>query len=93
MYLYLGQNVVIRDEEILGIFDLENTTISKHTRKFLNEAQKENVVEAVTLDIPKAFVVTASPRTKKEKRRVYLTQMSPATLRKRVQEYTHPKKK
>ena len=33
MYLHLGQDTVIKMEEIIGIFDLETSTISKITRK------------------------------------------------------------
>lgn len=91
MYLYLGQDAVIHGKDIIGIFDLDNTTVSKHTRKFLNEAEKQSAVEAISFDIPKAFVLCASPRTKKKKMKVYLTQMAPATLRKRVDTYSYDK--
>ena len=30
MYLHLGQDTVVRLDEIVGIFDMENATISKH---------------------------------------------------------------
>ena len=36
MYLHIGSSMTVRDSAIVGIFDLENTTISKHTRAFLN---------------------------------------------------------
>ena len=29
MYLYLGQETVVPMREVVGIFDMENTTISK----------------------------------------------------------------
>ena len=40
MYLHLGQDTVIKMEEIIGIFDLETSTISKITRKYLADAEK-----------------------------------------------------
>ena len=40
MYLHLGQETVVRERDIIGIFDLDNTTVSRHTRKTLNEAEK-----------------------------------------------------
>ncbi|MBP5303488.1 MAG: DUF370 domain-containing protein [Clostridia bacterium] len=89
MYLFIGQQAVVHGEEIIGIFDLDNTTVSKHTRNFLNQAQKRDEVEAVTVDIPKAFLVCASPRNKEKKQRVYITQMAPSTLRKRVETYSY----
>ena len=33
MYLNIGQDTVIIDKDILGIFDLDNTTVSKSTRE------------------------------------------------------------
>ena len=38
MYIHLGQTTVIRSETILGIFDLEKTTVSKSTRDYLSAA-------------------------------------------------------
>lgn len=85
MYLYLGGDAVARGEDIVGIFDLDNTTVSKHTRDFLSGAEKSGQVVTTTWDIPKAFVVCAKPKKAKRSRStVYLTQMAPATLRKRT---------
>ena len=41
MYIHLGNNVMLPTSDIIGIFDLENTSISKRTRDFLNKAEKE----------------------------------------------------
>ena len=38
MYIHLGNNVMLPTSDIIGIFDLENTSISKRTRDFLNKA-------------------------------------------------------
>ena len=35
MYLHLGQGVMVRDRDMIGIFDLDNTTWSFRTRRFL----------------------------------------------------------
>ena len=40
MYLHLGQETVVRLREVVGIFDMENATISKYTRQFLADAEK-----------------------------------------------------
>ena len=52
MYLHLGQETVVREQDIIGIFDLDNTTVSRHTRKTLNEAEKAGRVINVTDDLP-----------------------------------------
>ena len=41
MYLYLGGNILIHEEDIVGIFDLDNTSWGKWTRRLLSEAEKE----------------------------------------------------
>ena len=59
MYIHLGQETVVKKEEIIGIFDLDTATVSRHTRKYLNIAQKNGDVVYVTNELPKSFVVCA----------------------------------
>ncbi len=80
MYLYLGEKKVIKEEEIIGIFDLETTSIQKNTRKFLRYAEKAGRVETVSFDLPKSFVLSGG----KTKWKLYLTQVSTSTLEKRA---------
>lgn len=79
MYLHLGQNTIVQDREIIGIFDLDITSQSLRTRQFLNNAERQGNVIAVTDDIPKSFVVTGHRR----RQRIYISQLSTATLLKR----------
>ena len=80
MYIHLGMGVVVREEDVVGIFDMENTTVSGATRDFLKRAQKENLVEDVCYDLPRSIVVC---RDYIGGERVYITQIAPATLLKR----------
>ncbi|MBQ6849329.1 MAG: DUF370 domain-containing protein [Clostridia bacterium] len=82
MYLHLGEDVVVRRREIIGIFDMDNTTVSPHTRSFLKKAEKKKQVTYVSMDLPKSFVVCA-PR-KGQGQQVFIAQVSPATLKKRA---------
>ena len=82
MYLHLGQSVVVHQKDILGIFDLDNTSYSFRTRKFLEQAEKEGRVTAVFDDLPKSFVLC---QDKDGKTVVYLSQLSSATLRGRAE--------
>jgi len=75
MYLYLGQDTVVNSKDVIGIFDLDNTSVSKRTRDYLKYAQQSGKVVAVSREIPKSFVVCDES--------VYLSQLSPATLKKR----------
>ena len=81
MYIHLGQETVIKSNEIIGIFDLENTTVSKNTRLFLAKAEKRNEVINVTYELPKSFILTSN--NKKKENKVYISQISSSTLYKR----------
>ena len=81
MYLHLGQNTVIKLDDIIGIFDLETSTISKFTRNYLANAQKAGRVINVSMEMPKSFVLC---RGKSKKITVYITQISSSTLLKRT---------
>lgn len=81
MYLHLGQDTVVPMKEIIGIFDMDNTTVSKNTRDFLAEAQTSGKVFNVSPELPKTFVVC---RDAQGNETVYISQISAATLRGRV---------
>ena len=85
MYLHLGQNTVITHDEIIGIFDLDNTTVSKKTRDYLSVAEKQGRIQVVSNELPKSFIVC----NKNDEIKVYLSQISCATLLKRTQEGTY----
>lgn len=78
MYLHLGQESIVRTKDILGIFDLDTATISKHTRDYLTAAEKKGRVVNVTPELPKSFIVTTG-----ENPTVYISQISAGTLKKR----------
>lgn len=79
-YLHIGQNVMLEEKRIIGIFDLDNTTTSKHTRAFLKQAEDDGVVMSACEDIPKAFIVCDHPY---HRQIVYLSQLNTKTLEKR----------
>ncbi len=82
MYLHLGQEVVVRNADIIGVFDMDNTTISPHTRDFLRKAENDGRVTYVSMELPKSFTVCA-PKGKRGDQQVYISQIAPSTLRKR----------
>ena len=79
MYIHLGSETVINEKNIIGIFDLESTTVSKHTRNFLYKKEKKNEVINVSYDLPKSFILCGN----KKESKVYISQISSATLQKR----------
>lgn len=81
MYLHLGQDTVIKTDDIVGIFDLETSTISKHSRDYLADMQKAGNVVNVSMEMPKSFVLCTG---RDGKSTVYISQISSVTLLKRT---------
>ena len=83
MYLHLGQNVTVPEAAVIGIFDLDNTTWSFRTRRFLERAEQEGRAITVGDGLPLSFVLA---REGNGPAAVYITQLTPATLQKRAEE-------
>ena len=81
MYVHLGQETVVKEDEIIGIFDLDSATVSKHTRKFLEKAEKSGKVVNVSYELPKSFILCGKSNSRQSK--VYISQISSSTLLKR----------
>lgn len=76
MYLNIGEDFVLKTDDITGIFDLDKTTVNKATRDFLAKAQKENRVILTSYDLPKSFIIA--------KEKIYLSPLNTSTLLKRT---------
>ncbi len=81
MYLHLGQSTVITTKDLIGIFDMDVTTVMKSSRDYLNESEKNGQVVNVSYELPKSFVVCSDGNNSKK---VYITQIAPSTLLKRA---------
>ena len=57
MFLHVGNNKNIRIKDVVGIFDMDNATLSSVTRKFLGEKQKQLLVEIAAVELPKSFIL------------------------------------
>ena len=57
MFLHVGNNKNIRLCNVVGIFDMDNATLSAITRKYLSGMEKEGLVESAVEEIPKSFVL------------------------------------
>ncbi len=76
MFLHVGNNKNIREKDIIGIFDMDNATVSSVTRKYLSECQKKDIIESATEEIPKSFIVYRQD----EGIKVCFSQLSSASL-------------
>ena len=79
MYLNIGSDMAVRENSIIGIFDMDNTSTSKRTREFLERSEKEGQVVPCD-DLPKSFLLTAEYGLS----RVYLTALNSSTLERRM---------
>ena len=82
MYLHLGQNEIISEHRVIGIFDLDKCSTSRRTREYLAAAEEEGVVLDGSGDLPKSFVVCDHPY---HRQIVYLSQLNPSTLKNRAE--------
>ena len=80
MYLHLGQDVIVNERTIVGVFDMDNSTVSRHTRAFLARAQRAGRVVNVSVVLPKCFIVCEE----NGRETVYISQISTATLLRRA---------
>ena len=81
MYLSIGNDMAVREKTIIGIFDLDNTTVTKRGREFLDRAVKEGQVVPWD-DIPKSYILTMEYGMTK----IYQTSLSTQTLEKRLKQ-------
>ena len=82
MYLYIGGQTTVPFSQIVGIFDLDTATASRHTRGFLERAQRDGAVSGVLNELPRSFILCGD----RERRTVYLSQISSQTLMKRSED-------
>lgn len=77
IYLHIGNNYSVDVREIVGIFDMDNTTVTSCTKTLLDKAQKEKRLFLATYELPKTYIIT--------KKRVYISQLAASTLKKRLE--------
>lgn len=79
MYLHLGKDTMINVNNLIGIFDIDTTTVSKRTRDFLAKAEKNGNVINTSMELPKSFAVMSKNNT------IYINQLSTSTLKGRIE--------
>ncbi len=81
MYVHLGRDYVLNDRDIIGIFNLETTTISPRGREFLNYAQKNGAVVSLSDELPQCYVLADGGLVDA----VYLSELSSAAMKRRTE--------
>ena len=82
MYVHIGNGKMLRVSDILGIFDTDNSTVSKNTRTWLTQKEKTGKLESATEEIPKSFILTIDENGEEK---IYFSQLSSSTLKTRVE--------
>ena len=75
MYIYLGGDTAISTNDIIGVFDMDTSTVNKATRDYLSKAEKEKRVIYVNYELPKSFIVC--------KDKIYVCPLNTSTILKR----------
>lgn len=74
-FIYLGGDTTVYADDVIGVFDIEECSVSRTTAEYLNFCQKKGIVVNVSEDMPKSFIVC----TKK----TYISNVSNATINRR----------
>ena len=76
MYLHIGNGKAVRKKNVIGIFDMDKTTLSGVTKKFLSDSEKNGNVCSVSNDIPNSFILTDD--------KIYISQISAQAITSRA---------
>ncbi len=100
MIFHIGKGNTLKTEDIIGIFDLDNATVSGTTRRFLSAATHRKQVFYGDYDIPRSFLLVGEKKRKgarkkphgegkqregKEKPFIYLSHISSLSLLSRAE--------
>ena len=75
MFLFLGGEVSVRSDDIIGVFDIEECSVSRTTAEYLNSCQKKSQIVNISEDMPKSFIITTD--------KTYISNVSHRTICKR----------
>ena len=84
MYLHIGKGKTLKDKDIIGIFDLDTSTVSEKTKEFLNKKEKERLTEYADFDLPRSFILC---KNKDNGYKVVFSRISTVGLKDRAEEY------
>ena len=76
MFLFLGGNVTVDDRSVIGIFNIEECTVSGITNEHLRVRQKQGKIVNVSENLPKSLIVCED--------KSYISNVSNLTINKRA---------
>ena len=84
MYLHIGQNLIMKTNSIVGVFDMDTATVQKKTRDFLYGNENLGCIENVCSDLPKSFILCNI----QGKCKIFITSFNTSTILKRIKNAT-----
>ena len=85
MYLHIGNGITVRKKDIIGIFDLDSSTISAVTKKYINKNEKEGNILYGDSDLPRTFILHEKTEGDKKNYRINLSRISSQGLKIRAE--------
>lgn len=83
MYSHIGNDIIINSNKIIGIFDIDKTTVFKVNRKYLSNKEKKGIIKYVGADLPKSFILCGNDENDDEV--VYVSSLNTSTILKRTE--------
>ena len=76
MFIDIGNDYILKASDVVGVFDLDNISVGKGTRLFLERAEKDGkIVNAAKNNLPRSLLLTENS--------VYLSFLNVSTILKR----------
>ena len=82
MYLHIGKRQSVKKSDVIGVFDLDTSTVTKTGKDFINRLERAGAVEYADDDLPRSFVLI----NENGKNKVKLSRISTKGLMIRVNE-------
>lgn len=72
MFIQVTKDKFIRQRDVVGVFDLDTSTVSGVTKSFLSKAEKNGRITDIKI-LPKSFVLTVDKTKKNKNHRIYFS--------------------
>ena len=87
MYLHIGNGKSVKIKNVIGIFDLDTSTVTKTGKDFINKSERRGLVEYEDDGLPRSFVLVEENK----KYKVKLSRISSKGLIQRATEQNYDK--
>ena len=85
MYLHIGNGITVRKKDIIGIFDLDSSTVSAVTKKYINKNEREGNILYGDSDLPRTFILHEKKQGEKSVYKINLSRISSQGLKIRAE--------